>query len=169
MKNLLFIFLCSLFITTSCSSVKKLQTSAKSSTDSSAVQSKISSEVRKSDSSVTKNVSGDYEKETTYQYDSIPQYISIAGKIDTVIRYVPRIITVVEKGSYNYQQAAKQVVTDSSNAKTFKVITVNAKTATDIRTKEKSGMPGWIICYLVIAAAFFGAYVFFAIRRDFKI
>jgi cobalamin biosynthesis Mg chelatase CobN len=141
-----------LFLFTHCNTVHKSTQSLKQITASVHVVKSETAAVSKKDSAGTKSEAGNYEKETVYQYDTVYQII----KGDTVLKYIPRIVKVYEKGAYQKQETATQSNYDSTGHKASDSVKLTAKTEVKNTDKKSSRLPiGLIIGVVALLAVVF--------------
>lgn len=131
-----------------CSTVHKTASKTKTSTDSTATTKTEAVRVVRADSTGANSVKADYWRETVYLYDTVYQD---TGR--TLIKYVPRIIRVVETGSFLQQDQAAKSSSDSSQVDTKQTVQVSKQTVAKTTEKQKetrSWVP-WLIGACVAA------------------
>ena len=149
------IFILIAFLLLSCNSVKKTTSTVKTNTDSVQVSKTDATEVSKKDSAGTKSETGNYQKETIYHYDTV--YIIKDGI--PIVKYVPRIVKVYEKGNYVTNETATKTSIDSSVLKQSDSTKLEKKVVVRETDKKSSRMPLlWLViaCVVVAGGLYYG-------------
>jgi hypothetical protein len=130
-----------------CNSVHKTTNAIKESIDSSHVAASESAQVSKRDSMSSKTEAGGYERETVYHFDTVYQVV----KGDTVLRYVPRIVKVYEKGNYTSAETTARHDSDSNTARRKDSTVLAKKTEAKQTDKQSSRVPAALIIGAIVA------------------